>query len=103
MAASITELTGALIAETEASQPRGSGRRRISPKAGRALEILSHAIEYLADEYVHRGKTFSAEDPEVQAVKILMALNRQIYFEYPVLPSFAQRLRGWLRIPIGQG
>ncbi len=30
-------------------------RRRISPQAGHALEILGHAIEYLADEYVHQA------------------------------------------------
>jgi hypothetical protein len=67
--------------------------RRISPEAGRALEILGHAIEYLADEYVHSAKTLSACDPEVQAIQLLMAMNRQIYLSCPVVPTWAERLR----------
>jgi len=74
----------------------GTGRRSISPKAGHALEILGHAIEYLIDEYVHEGGSFSADDPQVQAVQLLMALNRQIYFECPVVPSLWQRVRSIL-------
>lgn len=72
-------------------------RRRISPEAGRALEILGHAIEYLTDEYVHQGNSFSANDAQLKAVQLLMALNRQIYFECPVVPSFAERCRSFLR------
>lgn len=67
-------------------------RRRISPEAGHALEILGHAIEYLTDEYVQRRGTLSADDPELKAVQLLMALNRQIYFECPVSPTFTDRL-----------
>ncbi len=68
-------------------------RRRISPEAGRALEILGHAIEYLTDEYVYRGGSLSVQDGELQAVQLLMALNRQIYFECSVAPTFAERCR----------
>jgi hypothetical protein len=70
-------------------------RRRINSDAGHALEILGHAIEYLTDEYVHSGKTFSANDPEVRAVQLLMSLNRQIYFECPIVPTLAERLRAF--------
>jgi hypothetical protein len=79
-------------------------RRRISPEAGRALEILGHAIEYLTDEYVHRGGgSLSAQDPELEAVQLLMALNRKIYFECPAAPTLVERLRQiWrLRLPGG--
>lgn len=78
-------------------------RRRISPRAGRALEMLGHAIEYLADEYVHGagspygGATFCPDAPQVKAIQLLMALNREIYFECPVVPSLADRLRSFLR------
>jgi hypothetical protein len=72
-------------------------RRRISPDAGRALEILGHAIEYLTDEYVHRMGSFSAQDAELEAVQLLIALNRQIYFECPVAPTLAERLGVRLR------
>ena len=67
-------------------------RRRIDPKAGHALEILGHAIEYLADEFVHEGGSFSPRDGRLEGVRLLMALNRQIYFECPVVPSLSQRL-----------
>ena len=70
-------------------------RRRISPEAGRRLEILGHAIEYLADEYIHSSRTFSANDPDVQAIQLLMAFNRQIYLECPVVPTWAERLRSF--------
>ena len=74
---------------------RGRGvvrRRRISPEAGRALEILGHAIEYLTDEFVHAGGYFSTPSPQVEAVQLLMSLNREIYFECPEAPNFYDRL-----------
>jgi hypothetical protein len=77
---------------------RASRRRRITPQAGHALEILAHAIEYLTDEFVHTGLTFSAKNEQLQAVRMLMALNRQIYFECPVVPSFSERCRTLLHL-----
>jgi len=73
-------------------------RRRITPQAGRALEILGHAIEYLTDEFVHEGGTLSAENDRLKAVQLLMALNRQIYFECPEAPTFAERCRSILHL-----
>jgi hypothetical protein len=67
-------------------------RRRISPEAGHALEKLGHAIEYLTDEFVHEGGSLSANDPQVQAVQLLMAVNRQIYLACPVVPTLRDRL-----------
>jgi hypothetical protein len=78
----------------------GSGvlpRRRISPEAGHALEILGHAVEYLTDEFVHAGGSFSAHDGQVEAVQLLMAMNRQIYFACPEVPSLGERWRSLLR------
>jgi hypothetical protein len=72
-------------------------RRRITPQAGHALEILGHAIEYLTDEFVHEGGAITAKDGQLQAVQMLMALNRQIYFECPEIPSFAERWHALLR------
>ncbi len=68
-------------------------RRRISPQAGHALEILGHAIEYLTDEFVRAGGSVSAHDGQVEAVQLLMGLNREIYFGCPEVPSFADRFR----------
>ena len=73
-------------------------RRRISPQAGRALETLGHAIEYLSDEFVHAGGQLTAHDGQVEAVQLLMGINRQIYFDCPILPSFAERCRALLHI-----
>jgi len=78
---------------------RGRNRRRhISPEAGHALEKLGHAIEYLADEFIHAGGSLSAHNAQVEAVQLLMAVNRQIYFACPAVPSLSERLRGWLRM-----
>lgn len=63
--------------------------RRIDPETGRVLVILSHAIEYLVDEFVHDGEAVRGQ---VQAIQLPMGLNRQIYLECPEVPSFRQWL-----------
>jgi hypothetical protein len=73
-------------------------RRHITPQAGRALEILGHAIEYLADEFVEQGCSFSADKGKLDAVQLLMTLNRRVYFECPEVPSVGERLRAFLRL-----
>lgn len=81
-------------AATAAASPevRAKRPRRISPEAGHALEILGHAIEYLSDEFVHNGGELTQNDPQVQAVQLLMALNREVYFSCPEVPSLRDRL-----------
>jgi hypothetical protein len=73
-------------------------RRIITPQAGRALEILGHAIEYLTDEFVHEGGALSASNAQLEAVQLLMAVNRKVYFECPIAPTFAERCRSLLGI-----
>ena len=73
-----------------------TARRHITPQAGFALEALGHAIEYLADEYVHeagRIPSIHSTDPRVEAIQMLMAANREVYYSCRVVPSFPQRLR----------
>jgi hypothetical protein len=97
MAASTTGFSLAVATpELSAAGVRTDRRRRISHEAGRALEILGHAIEYLADEYVYEGSSLSANDPQLKAVQVLMALNRQIYFACPEVPTFGERWRSFL-------
>lgn len=72
-------------------------RRRIAPDAGHALEILGHAIEYLSDEFAHAGGSLSAHNAQVEAVQLLMAVNRQIYFACPEIPTAGERWRAMLR------
>jgi hypothetical protein len=84
------------IPATLASIPREGGRarrRQISPEAGRALELLGHSIEYLTDEFVHAGGSLSAHNAQVEAVQLLMGINRQIYFACPEVPGMGERWR----------
>jgi|ERR1017187_1267180 hypothetical protein len=73
-------------------------RRNITPQAGRALKLLAHAIEYLTDEFVHTDLTFTAKNGQLEAVQLLMALNRQVYFECPEVTSFGERCRALLHL-----
>ena len=97
MAASST--TGFSIPASVQSVPAvriGTKRRRqITPQAGHALEILGHAIEYLTDEFVNCGATFSSRDAQLEAVQLLMARNREVYFECPELPSLGERFHAF--------
>jgi hypothetical protein len=89
--------------------PAGVGarsvRRHITPEAGFALEKLGHAIEYLADEYVHEvgrlpvtSAASSCIDPQVQAMQLLMAANRDVYYACPVvLPLYERFLKRFFR------
>jgi hypothetical protein len=79
-------------------EPKPFVRRRLSPESGHALEILGHAIEYLADEYAvdlkDRGPLGNT-DPRIEAIQVLKALNRAIYFSgSEIQPAFG-RLRRW--------
>jgi hypothetical protein len=94
MAASVTHSSLSVPAlepghAVEVSRP--ARRRRIDFEAGRALEVLGHAIEYLADEFVHDGA--SPDDCRLHAIQILMAANREIYFSCPKAPSLLERIR----------
>ena len=62
-------------------------------EAGRALEILGHAIEYLADEYVRDNSAATEKAGTLEAIQILMAVNREVYFTAPTAPSIMRRLR----------
>ena len=83
-------------------QPRPFVRRRLSPEGGHALEILGHAIEYLADEYANdltdKGPLGSA-DPRVAAIQILKGLNRAIYYSATEMQPALRRMRRWLLRP----
>ena len=72
---------------------RTTRRRRIGPKARRALKILGHAIEYLSNEFVRGQSPDLDREGQLGAIHILMALNRQIYFECPEKPTLGERWR----------
>jgi hypothetical protein len=99
MATSLTGVTVPLQAPViSATKIRAHHRRRIDPQTGRALEVLGHTIEYLTDEYVQEGGLFSAHDPRVEAIQLLMARNREVYYACPEVPPLSERVRAWLHI-----
>jgi hypothetical protein len=79
---------------------RACRKRQISPQAGHALEVLGHAIEYLTDEFVHEGGSFSAHNAQLEAVQLLMACNRAVYFACPEIPSLRSRFSTFVRMHI---
>ena len=72
-------------------------KRRISPEAGHALELLGHAIEYLTDELVYEGGRLSAHNGQMEAIGLLMARNRAIYFSCPEIPGPGEQWRTFFR------
>jgi len=74
-------------------------RRQLSPEEGRAIEILGHAIEYLADEYCvgtePKGRLGNA-DPRIEAIQTLKALNRSIYYSAAEVEPVLSRVKRWM-------
>jgi len=80
-----------------ADRPRSTARRRITPDAGRGLEKLGHALDYLTDEFVCDGCRFAEDRGRLQAIQLLASLNRQIYFACGVEPTFRERVQSLVR------
>ena len=71
-------------------------KRRVTPSAGRALELLGHAIEYLNDEAAKQCFGQHLEQSQLDAIQILKSLNRIVYFECPTRQTLGGRLRKML-------
>jgi hypothetical protein len=104
---SFTETPRGQVATLGSSpQPRHFVHRQLTPESGRALEILGHAIEYLADEYAadveHKGPLGNA-DPRVAAIQILKGLNRGIYFSGTEVQPALGRIRRWFSEYLSSG
>ena len=89
--------TGPLSDATASDDRHGSVRRRVTAEAGRGLEKLGHALEYLTDEFVRDGCRFAEDHGRIQAIELLASLNRQIYFACGVEPSFRERVQSLVR------
>jgi len=72
-------------------------RRKITPGAGKALEILAHALEYLSDECAVNGAAEASLRARMEAIELLKALNRGIYFGCPEVPTASSRCRAFFR------
>jgi hypothetical protein len=81
-----------------APSPAPFVRRRLSRESAQGLEILGHAIEYLADEYAvdpaDKGPLGNA-DPRIAAMQTLKSLNRAVYFSGAEVQPVWQRIRQW--------
>jgi hypothetical protein len=82
----------AVRANPAARESFGSGKRQ----SKRALRILAHAIEYVANEFLHEPTPPGPRNARLQAVKLLMAADRQVHSERPDAPSLAQHWR-WIQ------
>ena len=76
---------------------RKLGRRRINARAGRGLELLSHAIEYLADEFALECLStgtlaLRANHPTLAAIELLKERNRAVYYSCPLVPTLGERV-----------
>ncbi len=77
--------------------------RRLSPEVGRAIEMLGHAIEYLADEFAldcleSRAAQRGGVHPRIVAIELLMERNREIYLSCPPMPTLTERFRSLIGI-----
>jgi hypothetical protein len=91
-------LAGLEIVGGSSVEPQPFVRRRLSQQGGRALEILGHAIEYLADEYaadLMDKRAMGNADPRIEAIQVLKALNRAVYFSGTEIQPAFQRIRRW--------
>jgi hypothetical protein len=73
-----------------------SQRRQVSREAGQAMEKLAHAIEYLCDEAVHHGGTRFIGAPQLDAIQLLISLQRSVYSECPPFLGIWARMRTFL-------
>jgi hypothetical protein len=98
MSTATNHLTFTRSASAVPAQATRAHRRRISVEAGLALEKLGHAIEYLTDEYMLQdAKEPFRRDGRLEAIELLMAVNREVYFSCPEVPSLRERLVNFLR------
>lgn len=86
----------------QTARSQGMVRRKVSEEAGRGLEKLAHALEYLTDEFVHDGCRIAEDSGRLQAIQLLASLNRQIYFACGVEPTVRDRVQNLFRRLVSQ-
>lgn len=70
--------------------------RQITFRAGRALEMLGHAIEYLSDESFGDESAGALEHLHLEAVQILMSRTHEVYFACPPVLTLRERWHSFL-------
>jgi hypothetical protein len=81
---------------------RSQRPRKVSSEAGRAIEMLGHAIEYLSDEFALNcmDRILGTEPglhPRLRAIELLKKLNREVYLSCPEAPTMKEQLRSLMR------
>jgi hypothetical protein len=98
MATSMSSLVDAgLVKEMAAPVTGRMIRRRIDPRTGLALVVLGHAIEHLADQFVYDAGTGKPHRAQLDAIRLLLSRNRDLYLACPEVPTFWQGLRSLFR------
>ncbi len=83
-------------ASAEPLAPQSGRRRVITREQGCALEIVSHAVDYLNDSYLYDGpddEILDFEAPAFEAARILAAAQQRMLASLPVVESFGSRVR----------
>jgi hypothetical protein len=68
-------------------------QRRITPEGARALEKLSHAIDYLMDEHVYECCWSQNSSDRLAAVELLMERRKQVYLDAPEIVPWSEKAR----------
>ena len=80
------------------SADHGSGRRMrriITREQGRALETVSHAVDYLQDCHLYKGpekELINVASPATEAIQILIFFQQQMLQSLPLAEPLSQRL-----------
>lgn len=77
------------------------GTRPGTRDSSRGLTALSHAIEYLSEQYVETDGTSSDQKALLQAVHLLMGLHRAVYERSTQSAAEPERLPFWARLIAG--
>ena len=101
--ASISHAVNLPAARAAVAAARPWRSRRITPEAGRAIEMLGHAIEYLADEFALECRSREenigvGKHPQTIAIELMMTRSREIYFSCPTVLTLGDRLRSLLHL-----
>jgi hypothetical protein len=107
MATSTSSSSVVAVSGSQANRSKSAARvmrrRKVSYKSGRAIEMLGHAIEYLADEFTldclsYREDSDLNTHPQIEAIEILKKCNRTVFLSCPEIPTLADRIRALLRL-----
>lgn len=81
---------------TELAQPARGLRRSITREQGCALEMVSHAVDYLYCSYLYDGpedEILDAQAPAIEAARILAAAQQCMLASLPLVEPLGVRLR----------